>query len=103
MMRTTPLRLMTLHFGQMGLTDARTFMTSLALELRSCEYPGSVLGDRDRVLEVRGHRAIFGHGSPVIVENLYLRGPGVYHGFNGDDKTGFHTFAVVGLAEIGHL
>src|SRR5678815_3180388 len=28
MMRTTPLRLMTLHFGQMGLTEARTFMAS---------------------------------------------------------------------------
>ena len=27
MTRTTPLRLMTLHLGQMGLTDARTFMT----------------------------------------------------------------------------
>lgn len=27
MMRTTPLRLMTLHLGQIGLTDALTFMT----------------------------------------------------------------------------
>ena len=33
--------------------------------------------------------AIFGHGSPVVVEYLYLRGPGVYHGFDGDDKAAF--------------
>ena len=53
---------------------------------------GPSFRDRDRVLEVCGHRAIFGHGRPVIVENLYLRGPGVYHGFDGDDKAGFHAF-----------
>src|SRR5690349_17372077 len=84
----------------MGLTEALTFMT---FSLRLGEDPGTVVRDRDRVLEVCGVRAIFGHGCPVIVENLYLRGPGVYHGFNGDDKTGFHAFSAAWPAVIGEV
>jgi hypothetical protein len=34
MMRTTPLRLMTLHLGQIGLTEARTFMAGFCSERR---------------------------------------------------------------------
>src|SRR5215475_7063565 len=109
MTRTTPLRLITLHLGQIALTDALTFMTSSRVSgtnewkpyLRPRQYPGSFIRDRDRVLEVRGHRAIFGHGGPVIVENLYLRGPGVYHGFDCDDKTGFHAFSAAWPAIVG--
>src|ERR1041385_2333139 len=107
MMRTTPLRLMTLHLGQIGLTEARTFMNCLlwisGRRSGSRQHPRSLVRDRDRVLEVRGHRAIFGHGCPVIVEDLYVRGPGIYHGLYSDDKAGFHAFAAAGLAEIGHL
>ena len=64
---------------------------------------GPSSSDRDRVLEVCGHRAIFGHGRPVIVENLYVRGPGVYHGFDGDDKAAFDAFPVAWLAEVRDL
>src|SRR5689334_22116643 len=103
MMRTTPLRLMTLHLGQMGLTLARTFMALSSgfgrkrreLEVtgvarrgrRTGQYPRTLIQDRDRVLEVRGHRAIFGYCGPFVIELLHVRGPGVYHGFDGDDKT----------------
>jgi hypothetical protein len=55
------------------------------------------------VLEVCGHRAISGYSRPIVIQLLYVRGPGVYHGFHGDDKTGFHTFAVVRLPKIGDL
>src|SRR5438552_16106304 len=61
--RTTPLRLISLHCGQIGLTDARTFMTSC-----SGKNPRTLIGDRDRVLEVCGHLAIFGHCRPLIIE-----------------------------------
>ena len=55
------------------------------------------------MLEVRGHRAISGYSRPIIIQFLYVRGPGVYHGFNSDDKTGFHTFAIVPIPKIGDL
>src|SRR5262249_20641909 len=70
---------------------------------RAGEDPGALIEDRDRVLEVRGHRAISGYCRPVVIQLLYVRGPGVYHGFDGDDKAGFHAFAIVWLAEIGDL
>src|ERR1043165_4378097 len=70
---------------------------------RAGENPGTLIEDRDRVLEVRGHRAIFGHSRPVVIQLLYVRGPGVYHGFDGDDKPRFHAFAIVGLPEIRDL
>src|SRR4051812_40030010 len=121
MMRTTPLRLMTLHFGQMGLTLARTFMALVLYVLergdrrrpgglggsgggrRTGEDPWTLIEDRDGVLEVCGHRAFSGYSRPLIIQFLYVRGPGVYHGFDGDDKARFHTFAIVGLPEIGDL
>jgi len=55
------------------------------------------------MLEVRGHRAIFGYSRPLIIQFLYVRGPGVYHGFNCDDKTRFHAFAIVWFAKIVDL
>src|SRR5215813_2590339 len=67
------------------------------------EDPRTLIEDRDGVLEVRGHRAIFGHGGPLVIQFLYVRGPGIYHGLDGDDKPRFHAFAVVGLAEVGDL
>ena len=33
---TLPLRLMTLHFSHIGLTDGRTFMVVTSLSLRTC-------------------------------------------------------------------
>src|SRR5947207_11930165 len=70
---------------------------------RSRQHPGPLFRDRDRVLEVRGHRAIFGHGRPLIVENLYVRGPGVYHGFHCDDKALLESLAAAGEAEVRDL
>src|ERR1700690_2260934 len=67
------------------------------------EHPRSLIGDGDRVLEVRGHRAIFSHGRPFIVEDLYLRGPGVYHGFDGDDKAALEPFPRVWRTEVRDL
>jgi len=41
---------------------------------RESEDLGSVLGDRDRVLEVRGEFAVFGHDAPPVVEHVRLVG-----------------------------
>jgi hypothetical protein len=59
--------------------------------------------DRNGVFEVAGHAAIFGHGGPIVFEYLYVRGPGVYHGFNRDDKAGFQAFPTTRVAVVRHL
>lgn len=55
------------------------------------------------MFEVRGQRPVFSHGCPLVVENLYLRGPGVYHRFNSDDKTSFRPFAAARVPIIRNL
>src|SRR4051812_32714413 len=121
MTRTTPLRLMTLHLGQMGLTDARTFMTvpgfgslmrrrkgSIAIVGRvaggrscSSQDPGALVEDRDGVLEVRRELSVGGHRRPLIVEYLDVRGPGVYHRLHGDDKAALDAFSAARLTIVG--
>src|SRR5581483_3359388 len=47
---------------------------------REGEHLGPVVGDRDRVLEVRRAAAVPGDDGPPVVEDLGLGPPGVDHG-----------------------
>ena len=69
---TTPLRLTILHFSQIFLTDALTFI-AFPFEvpvLKFCEYFWTILGDGDSVLEMGGKSAIGCNCRPAIVQHL---------------------------------
>lgn len=124
MIRTTRLRLMTLHLGHMGFTEARTFMTRYRCEndfydFRECDFsgvtsdqgfagfrggptqdPGTLVGDRDGMFEMCRHAAIFGYRSPLIVEHLDGGGPRVYHRFDDDHKSAFQALTGSGSRVI---
>jgi len=39
----------------------------------------------------------------MVFEHLYLRGPGVYHGFDRDDKPALDTIPTSGWTGVRHL
>src|SRR6476659_6789373 len=73
--RTTPLRRMTLHFGQIRLTDARTFMTSFLLPQPIDDAtPGEVVGGKLDEHLVAGQDAdeVLPHLAGDVGEDLML-------------------------------
>src|SRR4029450_10353039 len=89
--RTTPWRRITLHFLQMGFTDARTFMRSLyPVHAGPTSWPaqdiGAVGGDGNGVLEVRREPAAAGARRPAVVLHVDLGPPRVHHRLDGQDE-----------------
>src|SRR5262249_20200026 len=83
--RTTPWRRITLHFLQMGLTDARTFMSS-HLCFRPRSRPAQDIraagSDGNGVLEVGRQPSVAGRRRPAILLHVHLRTSRVDHGLD---------------------
>src|SRR5229473_7773714 len=64
------------------------------------EYLVAGRGDADRMLELRGERAVLGDGGPAVVEDLYLPPTGIDHRLDREDHALAHHRALVGRAEM---
>src|SRR5687767_154324 len=49
---------------------------------------------------MRGEATVFGYRGPLVIQDLYVRSPGVYHRFHGDDKTALDSFSRAGIPEV---
>jgi anthranilate synthase len=77
---------------EVGIRLIRNVVAKLAVwagNIEGCAGGGEDLApvtrDEDRVLELRGQRAVGGYDGPAVVECLYVRGPQVDHRLDGED------------------
>src|SRR6266849_4928355 len=69
----------------------------------SRENVGAVVGDGDRVLEVRGQASVGRDRRPAVLEHPNLPRPHGHHGLDGQHHAGLEGLSPPGLSEIRHL
>src|SRR3954451_15971370 len=77
---------------------------TLLTTVESGEHPGAVTSQGERVLEVGRHRAVHGHDSPVVLEELRLLAPECHHRLAGERPTRDEGAPAVAAAwDVGHV
>src|SRR5205085_3007236 len=84
---------------------ARPGMTSwdqrlLAVALRQRKNLDAVLGDADRMLELRRQRTVARHRGPAVGQDFYMRLAEIDHRLDGEEHAGLQHHAFAGPADM---